>query len=118
MNQYSDDFLRFWKVYPKRVGKLAAYRAWQYTLKKGLADAEQIIEAAYIFVKTEQGRGDRQYIPHPSTWLNQGRYDDEYEADEGLGKAERLVLDAVRTQSSSDVRDPLVELLSICDGEG
>ena len=29
------------------------------------------------FAASPIGRGDKQYIPHPATWLNNGRYDDD-----------------------------------------
>jgi len=71
------DFTAFWQVWPKRVGKLQAEKAWKAALKRG-ASAEQIISRAARQAEIWQQTGkDRQYMPHPSTWLNAGRYDDD-----------------------------------------
>lgn len=70
-------FDEFWSTYPKKVGKKAAQNAW----KKAKPDAElfkriiQAVEAAKV--SDQWTRGNGQYIPHPATWLNQGRWDDE-----------------------------------------
>ncbi len=69
-----DDFSRFWKAYPRKVGKGAAQKAWNKA-KVTFADVEGAIEAQR---KSEQWQKDGgQYIPHPATWLNQQRWEDE-----------------------------------------
>ena len=73
---YSDDFLAFWQAYPRKVGKAKAYDAWcklSPTLKDCLATLEWQLTS-------EQWRKDGgAYIPHPTTWLNQARWEDEKE---------------------------------------
>ena len=118
MFQYDKKFMEFWRVYPRRVGKQKAYRAWQGVIEKEYADAEQIIDAAKIFSSVNEWRGDLQFCPHPLTWLNQGRYEDEYEAEDLLSKAERAVLNVVRSENSGDVCDPLDKLLSFNPRKG
>ncbi|MFJ5923882.1 hypothetical protein ACIQF6_14920 [Kitasatospora sp. NPDC092948] len=72
-----DLFEAFWKAYPRKVGKGAARKAWAAALKRG-ADPASIATAAprhaafWITAGTEP-----RFIPHPSTWLNSERYDDE-----------------------------------------
>ena len=77
VSEYTKEFTSFWSMYPRKVGKGAAYRAW----KKILCQAEtlQLIESALKWQKeSDQWTKDNgQFIPHPSTWLNQGRWDDE-----------------------------------------
>lgn len=72
-------FDEFWADYPKKVGKKVAETAW----KKIKADAElhsKIIAAVEKAKRTEQWqRENGRFIPNPTTWLNQGRWDDEYE---------------------------------------
>lgn len=72
-------FEEFWKAYPKKVGKKAAESSW----KKIKPDAElhdRIMTAIGRARVTEQWqREGGRYIPNPATWLNQGRWDDEYE---------------------------------------
>ena len=72
-------FDEFWAVYPKKVGKKVAETAW----KKIKPDAElhsKIIAAVEKAKRTEQWqRENGRFITNPTTWLNQGRWDDEYE---------------------------------------
>jgi hypothetical protein len=64
----------FWKAYPRKVGKLAAKKAWAEADKPPL---KAILDAILAQLQGEQWRKDHgQYIPHPATWLNQGRWDD------------------------------------------
>jgi len=71
-------FDEFWKAYPKKVGKKAAESSW----KKIKPDAElydRIMTAIGRARVTEQWqREGGRYIPNPATWLNQGRWEDEY----------------------------------------
>ena len=72
-------FDEFWSAYPKKIGKKAAQTVWKKI--KPTADLHARILAAVEHAKTtNQWRKDNgQYIPNPTTWLNQGRWDDEYE---------------------------------------
>lgn len=68
------EFDGFWQHYPRKVGKLAAQRAFEKALK--LTTVENIQKALHTLNQEVRGK-DPQYIPHPATWLNQGRWDDE-----------------------------------------
>ena len=72
-------FDEFWAAYPKKVGKKAAWNAW----KKVKPDTElfdKIMTAIGRAKATWQWqRENGRYIPNPKTWLNEGRWDDEYE---------------------------------------
>lgn len=70
-------FATFWKLYPHKVGKAAAEKAWHkldlthdlFTLiTEGLAT--QVVSAAWT-------KDEGQFIPHASTWLNGKRWEDE-----------------------------------------
>lgn len=72
-----DRFSTFWAAYPRKVGKDAAWRAWL----KRKPDSDLL---ARMLATVERQKHDPQwlkdggqYIPHPATWLNQGRWDDE-----------------------------------------
>ncbi len=69
----------FWSVFPRKIGKGAAELAW----KKIRPDAtlqRRIIEAVKAQCKSEQWKRDQgRFIPHPSTWLNGKRWEDEVE---------------------------------------
>lgn len=72
-----EGFGTFWSLYPRKVAKEVAMRSWcklnldeetRVKLMKGLED----------YKKTPQWKkDDGLYIPHPATWLNQKRWEDE-----------------------------------------
>jgi len=74
--EYTADFLEFWQAYPKKVGKDAAFKAWEKASHK--PPLPEIISSVEAHKKTPQWKKDGgDYIPHPATWLNQGRWSDE-----------------------------------------
>jgi hypothetical protein len=67
------DFERFWAVYPKKVGKEAARKAFS----KVKTPVDALITAISAQKRSTQWKKDNgQYIPNPATWLNQGRWED------------------------------------------
>lgn len=69
-------FDRFWSAYPRKVGKLAARKAW-LSLSDDLPDIEDLLAAIERSKRSSQwSRDGGQFIPHPATWLRQGRWDD------------------------------------------
>lgn len=75
---YSKEFLVFYEHYPVKKGKKAAWQAWQKAKDKPpLDNLLKAIEKQKNFRNWKEG-----FIPHPSTWLNQGRWDDEEEDKE------------------------------------
>jgi hypothetical protein len=69
---YDEEFENWWRRYPKRVGKDAAAKAYRAARKRG-ASADELI----VGIERYPWSPDQQYIPHPSTWLNGGRWKDE-----------------------------------------
>lgn len=73
------DFDRFWQIYPKKVAKADARKAWKQT-ESIRPDLETIIKAIQAACKTEQWmRGGGQFIPYPATWIRGERWDDIHE---------------------------------------
>lgn len=69
-------FDEFWNTYPRKVGKEAARKAWK-KIKPDAALFQKILHAVTETQKSEQWKKQNgQFIPHPATWLNQGRWDD------------------------------------------
>jgi len=67
----------FWQAYPKKAGKEVAYKAW-VKLSPSPTMIETLIAAVAKQKISDQWRKDGgQFIPHPSTWLNQKRWQDE-----------------------------------------
>ena len=78
LNQAQQErFNRWYAVYPRKVGKDAALRAWA-KLNPDDALTDEMIRA----VETQKQRDSRfretQFTPHPATWLNAGEWQNEY----------------------------------------
>lgn len=71
-----DGFETFWEEYPRKVGKLDARKVW-LKLRPSQTLAADIL-AAVASQKQSKGwkKDNGQFIPHPATWLNQGRWMD------------------------------------------
>jgi hypothetical protein len=68
-------FVRFWYLYPKRLAKFDALRAWS---RLSAADREAALAALPAHVAHWQLSGtERRFVPHPATWLRQRRWEDE-----------------------------------------
>lgn len=100
-------FAAFWGVYPRRVGKAAAERAWAKAIKR--APRWKIIRGARLYAEERadvarrrgQAEADR-FTAHPATWLNAGRWDDEPTvADQGRDRG----VDTDRTRASGLLSD-------------
>lgn len=70
-----DGFDDFWKLYPRKVAKPAAMKVWKRLKKK---DKTAVLK----FLPTSTWPAERVYIPHPATWLNQRRWEDELPEDD------------------------------------
>lgn len=69
-------FDAFWSAYPEKKGKGAAMKAWDKLKASERSACKDAIEAqmrAHHF----RGLDGKDYIPHPATWLNQRRWEDE-----------------------------------------
>ena len=77
VDTYSVSFEKFWQAYPRKISKKTALKAWERIemtddlLKKMLGTLEKQKQS-------EQWSKDAgRYIPHPTTWLHQERWEDE-----------------------------------------
>ena len=75
------DFAAFWSVYPRKVNKTTAVKAWK-SLKPNDSTVDEIIADVTRRLRKEWRGKDMTYIPHPSTYLNQRRWEDETEVTE------------------------------------
>lgn len=70
-------FEDFWKQYPRKIAKRSALKSWQ---RLSPVDQKLALDAITNHVAYWKASGtEPQYIPHASTWLNQGRFEDELE---------------------------------------
>ena len=73
----NNDFDDFWEIYPRKVGKGVAKKIWG-RIKPTFEQKTKILDAIRKQKKSLQRQRDNgQYIPNPSTWLNESRWDDE-----------------------------------------
>ncbi len=72
---YHPAFAEWWDRYPRKVGKQAAHKAWLKAKRSRGHVALLAAITAHAAVWDLDGT-DPQFIPHPATWLNEGRYDD------------------------------------------
>lgn len=64
-------------AYPRKVGKADALKAIAKALKTKPAAELLAAVNAYAVAMADWPEGERQFIPHPATWFNGGRYDDD-----------------------------------------
>lgn len=72
-----DLFPKFWKLYPNKKGKAAAEKAWKKL--KVTDDVFSLIAQGLAKQCASQAwtKDGGQFIPHPATWLNGKRWEDE-----------------------------------------
>lgn len=72
-----DAFARFWSAYPKKTKKPVAERAFK-KINPDIALLDKMLKSIEQFKKTHQWQKDNgQFIPYPSTWLNDRRWDED-----------------------------------------
>lgn len=70
------DFDAFWKEYPRKIAKPNAQRAFAKAL--GKSNLKAILAGLAKWKVSRQWTKDGgEFIPHPATWLNQERWNDE-----------------------------------------
>jgi hypothetical protein len=70
-------FDEFWSKYPRKVAKKAAMQAFAKLPIDEQELAVDTLDTHLEYWKLKETETD--FIPHPATWLNQGRYFDELE---------------------------------------
>ncbi|WP_028573194.1 hypothetical protein [Desulfonatronum lacustre] len=70
------EFVRFWDAYPRKLKKAEALKAWQRAMRKPPIDyiLEQLEKWKASGDWTKEGG---RYVPHPTTWINGERWNDE-----------------------------------------
>lgn len=70
-------FIQFWEAYPKKVNKKGCYKSF-CKIKNLKEEMPLILEALERFKASKGWQKDNgQFIPHPTTWINQERWKDE-----------------------------------------
>jgi len=83
-------FDEFWKLYPRKVAKASAMKSW---IRTGAPDSQALIDTILADIRrrvdSEWNGKEIQYIPHPSTYLNQRRWEDEQPASTQPAQTEK-----------------------------
>ena len=66
-----NDFEKFWNLYPKKVAKADALKAWNKAVKR--KTAEELLKLTKVY--SEGKLPDITYIPYPASWLNKELYE-------------------------------------------
>lgn len=93
----------FWNAYPRHTAKQAALKAWK-KLKPSPKLLEAILESLRRFragpwKNKWGGLVEMEFIPHPASWLNGRRWEDELKEAPDLEK-----IKAARTQAQDAMR--------------
>lgn len=73
----AEGFASFWQAYPRKVAKAAALKAWG-KLRPDASLQAAILAGLQAAARSEQWTRDGgAYIPHPATWLNGRRWEDD-----------------------------------------
>jgi len=85
---YSWEFELWWKSLPKKVGKGAAWDAFQ-KIRPPKPDLVTLLAA--VFIQRESDTWKRGYVPNPETWLHQRRWEDSEISDGLRSHTEKLI---------------------------
>jgi hypothetical protein len=75
-SEKSDQFNRWYALYPKKVEKIAAQRSFTRLIASGTITFDDLMVATTRFRASVAGK-DKQYVKGPAVWLNKGCYLDE-----------------------------------------
>lgn len=103
-------FDEFWAEYPRKVGKDAARKA--FDKRKPSRDLlVRMVAAIRAQVQTVAWQKDGgQFIPHPATWLNEGRWQDEETAIPVVVRGPDPELERIKRESKQAAPIPLAVL--------
>lgn len=96
-------FEDFWIIYPRKVEKLAAKRAFV----KAWSSFGQVVTDGAKRMAADPNLPPKQFIPHPATWLNGGGWDSEPypEREKSKEEIEVLRLEQSRRRREADLRE-------------
>lgn len=91
LDKIRDHFEEFWKAYPRKISRKKTEQIFG-KIKMTPELFSKIMKTLEAYKRTPQWTKDAgAYIPHPTTWLNQERYNDEIAVvSTGAGKYDNL----------------------------
>lgn len=73
-NEESEGFTDFYEAYPRKIARIGAAKAWASINPD---EPLQLRIMAALRSQKFDARDEGRFIPHPATWLNAGRWDDQ-----------------------------------------
>lgn len=73
-------FDRWWDLYPRKVGKGAARKAYAKVTQRGVSHTTLLDALVVQLGALRQAQAKGGFCPHAATWLNQERWDDDAES--------------------------------------
>ena len=97
-------FSSFWEIYPRREAKQEAVRVWN-----ALNPDDALLATIIASLKTQIGAGkfstETKFIPLPTTWLNQRRWEDEVGQADAFDPDAAYLDELMRTGGKATRRD-------------
>lgn len=90
-----EQFKEFWDKYPRKTAKAQAQKVFARALTK--IDFQLMMEKLDIFIEAHKDT-KKEFIPHASTWLNQERWNDEYETENKLDTQKEVLREMLNAQ--------------------
>ena len=89
----------FWSLYPRRIAKKDARRAWD-RISPRLHPS--ILTALFEWARIWNARGEPEFIPHPATWLNGERWEDDFPPGHRPYTSQQARIDTARAEEQVD----------------
>ena len=102
---YTEAFERFWKVWPNTTNKGKAFDSWR--AKKCDPHVDTLIEHVERHKRDSQNWMDG-YIPHASTWINGGRWEDLFDGGKPSRTAEQTAAEKARYDEAIAAESALI----------
>ena len=103
-------FDEFWAEYPRKVGKDAARKAFDKRKPSRELLARMLASIRSQVQTVDWQKDGGQFIPHPTTWLNEGRWQDEETAVPQVVRGPDPELERIKRESKQAAPIPLAVL--------
>lgn len=112
-NIYICSFEKFWNLYPRKIGKKKAESAYKKVATSKNKEKEILKGLGEYIKKWRAENTDSKFIPHPTTWINQGRWEDEVEISKEVYKKNSREHEnhwkAIKEQEKKDYQERYIE---------
>ena len=102
-----EGFDEFWSAYPKKVNRLQAVTTWAKLVKKGVLPSVDVLTTSLSRLKQSKDwkKDGGQFIPHPSSWLNAGGWENKVELPKTYDDVKRERVEMAQRNWEASARD-------------